>query len=71
MDATGGHYVKRNKPGSETQKPRFPLYVEDTSKDKHIDKNKHDHPQTQMSNMFVTVQLLYRSQGKRERNREW
>jgi hypothetical protein len=30
-------------------------------------KIKHDHIQTQMQNMFVTVELLYGTQGKRER----
>jgi hypothetical protein len=48
----------------------FLSYVEGRSKDKHINKNKHDHIQTQMWNIFVTVELLYGTQGKRERKRE-
>jgi hypothetical protein len=39
-------------------------------KDKHIHKNRHDHTQTQMWNMCVTVELLYGTQGRRERKRE-
>jgi hypothetical protein len=38
-------------------------------KDKHMHKNKHDHLQTQLQNMFVTVELLYGTQGKKERKR--
>jgi hypothetical protein len=39
-------------------------------KDKHIHKNKHDHTQTHAKNMFVTVELLYGTCGRRERKRE-
>jgi hypothetical protein len=38
-------------------------------KDVHINKH-HDHIQTYMKNMFVIVELLYRTQGRRERKRE-
>jgi hypothetical protein len=41
--------------------------VEDRSKDKHIHKNKHNHIQTQIQNMFLTVELLYGTGGKRKR----
>jgi hypothetical protein len=41
--------------------------MEDTSKDKHIHKNKHDQIQTQMQNMFVTVELLYGTWVKKEK----
>jgi hypothetical protein len=44
--------------------------VEDRSKDKHMHKNKHDHIQTQMYNMFAMVELLYGTSGKREMKRE-
>jgi hypothetical protein len=38
---------------------------------KHLHKkNKHDHIQTQMQNMFVNVELLYGTQEKKERKRE-
>jgi hypothetical protein len=46
--------------------------MEVRSKDKQIHKNKHDHIQTQ--NMFVTVELLYGSQGKwkgKEKDSVW
>jgi hypothetical protein len=46
----------------------FSLIHEDRSKDKH--KNKHDHIKTQMQSIFVTVELLYGTSGKRERKRE-
>jgi hypothetical protein len=39
-------------------------------KDKHIQKNKHGHIQTCMRNMFVIVELLYRTWGRRERKGE-
>jgi hypothetical protein len=39
----------------------------DRSKDKHLYKNKHDHIQIQLQNMFVTVELLYVTWGKRKR----
>jgi hypothetical protein len=39
-------------------------------KDKHIHKNKHDHIQTHMQNMFVIVELLYRTWGRKERKKE-
>jgi hypothetical protein len=44
--------------------------MENRSKNEHIHKNKHDHIQTQMKNMFLTVELLYGTLGKRERRRE-
>jgi hypothetical protein len=44
--------------------------LEDRFKDKHIHKNRHDHTQTQMWNMFVTVELLYGTWGRRDRKRE-
>jgi hypothetical protein len=40
------------------------------SKDKHIHKNKHDHIQTYMKNMFVIVELLYGTWGRRKSKRE-
>jgi hypothetical protein len=39
-------------------------------KDKHIHKDRHDHTQTQMWNMCVTVELLYGTWGRRDRKRE-
>jgi hypothetical protein len=39
-------------------------------KDKLIHKNKHNQIQTHMQNMFVIVDLLYGTQGSRERKRE-
>jgi hypothetical protein len=39
-------------------------------KHKHIHKNKHEHVETHMWNMFVIVGLLYGTQGRRERRRE-
>jgi hypothetical protein len=71
MDAIGGHHGKWSKPDSETQNPRFLSYVEDSSNDKHIYKNKHGHTQTQMYNMLLVVEVLYGTQGKKERKREW
>jgi hypothetical protein len=44
--------------------------MEDRSKEKHIHKTEPDHTQTQIYNMFVTVELLYGICGKRERKRE-
>jgi hypothetical protein len=44
--------------------------MEGKSKNKHIHKNKHDHIQTQMQNMFVTVELLCGTQRKREMKRD-
>jgi hypothetical protein len=44
--------------------------VEDRYKDKHIYKNEHDHKQTQIQNMLVTVELHYGTQGKREKKRK-
>jgi hypothetical protein len=38
-------------------------------KDKHINKNKHDHIQTHIEH-FVTVGLFYGTPGERERKRE-
>jgi hypothetical protein len=40
------------------------------AKDKHINKNKHAHIQTQILNMIITAELLYGIQGNRERKRE-
>jgi hypothetical protein len=60
--------VKKARKGN-TKSPCFLSYVEDKSKDKHIHKNKLDHIQTQVWNMFVTVELLYGTWGKRERKR--
>jgi hypothetical protein len=37
---------------------------------KDIHKNNHDHIQTHTKNMFVIVELLFRTQGRRERKRE-
>jgi hypothetical protein len=72
MDTTGGHNVKWSKPGSETQRPHvFSNIWKIDPKDKHIHKNKHDHTQTEMLNMFVIMELLYGTWGKRERKREW
>jgi hypothetical protein len=48
----------------------FLSHVEDRAKHKYIYKNKHDHIQTQIQNMFVTMELLYGTRGKRERKRE-
>jgi hypothetical protein len=48
----------------------FLSYTEIVPKDKHIHKNKLDHMQTQKQNMFVTVELLYGTWGKKERKRE-
>jgi hypothetical protein len=45
----------------------FPSYVEDRSKDKHVHKNKNDHIQTQMYYISVIVEILYGTQGRRER----
>jgi hypothetical protein len=39
-------------------------------KDKHINKNKHVHIQTQILNMIIIVELLYGTQRNRERKRE-
>jgi hypothetical protein len=39
-------------------------------KDKHICKNKHDHIQTHMYNIFVIVELLYGTWGKKESKKE-
>jgi hypothetical protein len=33
-------------------------------------KNKHDHIETQIQNMFVTMELLYGTRGKKERKRK-
>jgi hypothetical protein len=46
-----------------TKDAYFLSYVKDRPKDKHMHRNKHDHIQTQMYNMFVTVELLYGSWG--------
>jgi hypothetical protein len=40
--------------------------VKNRCKDKHIHKNKHDHIQTQLENMVVTVLLLYGTQRRRQ-----
>jgi hypothetical protein len=52
-----------------TKEACFLSYVEDRSKDKHIFQNKHEHMQTQMYNMFVTVELLCGTWRKRERKK--
>jgi hypothetical protein len=54
----------------DTKAACFLSYMEDRSKDKHIHKNKHDYIQTQIQNMSVRVEILYGTQGKRERKRE-
>jgi hypothetical protein len=38
--------------------------------DKHTHKNKHDYVQTEIQNIFVTVELFYGTWGKRERKRK-
>jgi hypothetical protein len=46
-------------------------YMEDRAKGKkNIHKNKHYHLQTRMQNVFVTVELLCGTRGRRERKRE-
>jgi hypothetical protein len=64
MDVIGGHHAKwlariRN------TKDTFSL----RSKDKHIHKNKLNHIQTQMLNMFVTIELLHEL-GERGKGKE-
>jgi hypothetical protein len=69
MDANGGHYVKRNKPGSESQNHVF-------SHTWKLDPKINTYTKTSMIiyklsyNMFITVELLYRTWGKRERKRK-
>jgi hypothetical protein len=41
------------------------MYVED----KHIHKNKHNHIHIYIQNTFILVELLYSTQGRRERIR--
>jgi hypothetical protein len=41
------------------------------STDKCTYKSKHDHIHTYIENMSVIVELLYGTQGRRERKREW
>jgi hypothetical protein len=48
----------------------FQSYVENRFKDKHMHKNKHDHMQTQILSMFLTLELLYGTQGMRKRKNE-
>jgi hypothetical protein len=71
MDTIGGHHVKQSKTGSERKRSYVFCHMwKIDPKDKHMPKNKHDHIQTQMCNMFVTVELLSGTWGKRERKRE-
>jgi hypothetical protein len=70
MNAIGGHHVKWSKPGSERKRPHvFSHTWKVDPKDKHIHKNKHDHTQTHIYNMFVTVnysmELGERGKGKK------
>jgi hypothetical protein len=44
--------------------------VGDRSKDKHTHTKKYDHIQSQMQNMFVTAEVLYRTKRKREKKRK-
>jgi hypothetical protein len=39
-------------------------------KDKYVHKNKHDHIQAYISNMFVEVKHLFENWGRREKKRE-
>jgi hypothetical protein len=56
---------KLSKPGSERQRPHVFSYMwKIDPKDKHILKNKHDHIQTYIQNMFVIAELLYGGKGK-------
>jgi hypothetical protein len=48
----------------------FLSYMENRSKNKQIHKNKYDYIQTQLQYMFLTVELLYGTWGKRERKKE-
>jgi hypothetical protein len=69
MDAIGGH-VKLSKASSGRQRPHvFSHTWKIDTKDKYIHKNKHDHVQTYMYNMFVT-ELLYGTWGRRKKGKE-
>jgi hypothetical protein len=71
MDVIGGHHHKYSTPGSERQRPHvFSHTWKIDPKDKHTHRNKHGHIETHMQNMFVTVELLYGTRGRRERKRE-
>jgi hypothetical protein len=37
---------------------------------KYVHRNKHDHTQTHLQDMFEIVELLYGTQGRRERKKE-
>jgi hypothetical protein len=64
MDAIRGHHVKWNKPGTGRQRPHILSHMWKTdTKDKLIHKNKHDHVQAHMQNMFITVELIYGNWG--------
>jgi hypothetical protein len=39
-------------------------------KDKCLHKNKHGHIHVHIENMFITVEVLYGTRGRRERKRE-
>jgi hypothetical protein len=52
------------------QKPHVFSHLWKTDPKINIHKNKHDHTQTQMQNVFMTVVLFYGTWGKRERKRE-
>jgi hypothetical protein len=57
--------------GSETQKLHvFPQMWKMDPKDKHIHKNKQYHMQTLIQSVFVIVELLYGTEGRRERKGE-
>jgi hypothetical protein len=72
MNTIRGHYVKCIKPGSERQRLNVFSYTwKIDTKNNHLHKNKHDHVQTQIQTMFVIVELLYGTQGKKEMKREW
>jgi hypothetical protein len=58
---------------SQVQKDKgciFSLMWKIDTKDKHLHRNKHDNMQTHRQNMFVIVELLYGTLGRRERKRE-
>jgi hypothetical protein len=47
-----------------TKETCFLSYMEDRSNDKHVYKNKHDHIETQLWTLFVTVEPREREKGK-------
>jgi hypothetical protein len=51
MDAIRGHHVKRNKPGSETQRLRVFSHTWKIDPKINIYKNKHDHIQTHVEHV--------------------